>query len=72
MLPVMTWEPSPIDHESPPSQTRITRWMAAAAFLICLGSTPAFAQRAGDLISAEPVVETPGEGAAEEPQSVRV
>ena len=36
------------------------RWMAAAAFFICLGSSPAFAQRAGDLISAEPVVETPG------------
>ncbi|HTO42375.1 MAG TPA: alpha/beta fold hydrolase [Rhizomicrobium sp.] len=36
-------------------------WMVAVAiFSICLASTPAFAQRAGGLISAEPVVETPG------------
>ncbi len=36
------------------------RWMTAlAAFSISLASTPAFAQRAGELISAEPVVETP-------------
>lgn len=36
------------------------RWMMAlAALSISLGSTPAFAQRAGELISADPVVETP-------------
>src|SRR5688572_7903649 len=34
--------------------------VAVTAFSFCLGSTAAFAQRAGTLISAEPVVETPG------------